>query len=774
MSAKSPPENRLPVLDLPEACCPSRRQLLQAMLASGICISLPVGSLLRPLMAYAAVPQGTPFKIDDYRVFRNACPRNCYDTCSLKTYVKDGVIQFVEGAPESTFTQGGLCVKGYTYPRKVYEPSRIKYPMIQEGRGSGNWKRISWEEAADRIARKILELKEKDGSLLGLALTKYSGNFGITHYGIEGFMSSLGYTSRLIGTPCWPAGIDAQNYDFGDMVCNDPEDMSKAKYIILWGANPAWCSQHSMKYVYEAQQNGARVLVIDPLLTQTAAKADEFWQVRTGEDGALALGMARHILDRKLVNQDFVRNHTHGFDAFADYLRKNVTVKWAAQRSGIPVADIRRVAEAFAKASPATVWIGYGMQRHTNGGANVRAIDALVAMTGNIGVPGGGARYAHLTTWGFNYHAMTQKPPVGSIGVRGQSGPKGEFDFAEATDSEYSDRTMNINKTAQEILDATDPPVRMLWSAAKNPFAQDFDRAKLLKAFEKLEMVVSVDLFFTETVKYSDIVLPTTTPFEEWSVNASYWHYWVGLNEQAIPPMHECKSDNEIHTLISKRLNELSPGSCTFPQTFDSKEWTEKEFNQGIYDMLGITHWSDLQKGPAKAKLENSAAWADRKFKTPSGKYEFQSALCAENGHAALPVYKEGRKPTAPYRLLTPHTHYAIHSQFLNIDWMLHLSPEPFVYIHPKLAKAKAVKEMDSVRLSNTLGTLTLRAKVTTNVPEDCVLIYEAWYPALDFNVQNLIDDESSDMGAFKTGAPGVAIHDQFVDLVKVSSGSRS
>ncbi|MDR0247093.1 MAG: molybdopterin-dependent oxidoreductase [Burkholderiales bacterium] len=774
MSVKPPLENHLPVFDLPEAYCPSRRRLLQAMLASGICVALPAGSLLRPLTAQAAVPQAVPFKINDYQIFRNACPRNCYDTCSLMTYVKDGVIQFVEGAPESAFTQGGLCVKGYTYPRQVYEPSRIKYPMVQEKRGSGNWKRISWNEAADRIAKKILEIKDKDGSLLGLALTKYSGNFGITHYGIEGFMSSLGYTSRLIGTPCWPAGIDAQNFDFGDMVCNDPEDLPKAKYVIAWGVNPAWCSVHSMKYLYEAQKNGARLLVIDPVLTQTAAKADEFWQVRTGEDGALALGMARHILDRKLVNQDFVRNHALGFDAFADYLRKNVTVDWAAKRCGIPAADIRRVAEAFAKAKPATIWIGYGMQRHTNGGANVRAIDALVAMTGNIGVPGGGARYAHLMTWGFNYHAMIQSPPTGSKGFRGKSGPKGEFDFAGATAAEYTDRTMNINKTAQEILDATDPPVRMLWSACKNPFAQDFDRAKLLKAFEKLEMVVSVDLFFTETVKYSDIVLPAITPFEEWTVNASYWHYWVGLNEQAIQPMHECKSDNEIHALISKRMNELRPGSCTFPQTADSKEWMEKEFNQGIYDLLGIKHWSDLQKGPAKAKLQNSASWADLKFKTPSGKYEFQSELCEKNGHAALPAYKEGRKPTAPYRLLTPHTKYAIHSQFLNIDWMLHLSSEPFVYLHPKLAKAKAIKDMDLVRLTNALGALTLKAKVTANVPEDSVLVYEAWYPASDFNVQNLVDDESADMGAFKTGAPGVAIHDQFVDIAKVSSGSLS
>lgn len=229
----------------------SRRGFLKGLLSAGVAgtIGAMPGGLLVPRKAEAA-----EFDPNAYQIFRNACPRNCYDTCSIKTYVKDGGVQFVEGAPESTYTKGALCVKGYTYPRRLYSPDRIKYPMIQDKRGSGNWRRISWEEAMDIISDKILDIKKRDGSLLGLGLTKYSGNFGITNYGVEGMMSSLGYTTRFVGTPCWPAGIDAQNYDLGDMWCNDPEDMVKAKYIIVWGANPAWCSMHSVKYLYEARK----------------------------------------------------------------------------------------------------------------------------------------------------------------------------------------------------------------------------------------------------------------------------------------------------------------------------------------------------------------------------------------------------------------------------------------------------------------------------------------------------------------------------------------
>lgn len=322
----------------------NRRSFLKGIVALGAVAALP-GGLLTSRCALAQPP--VPFNPKTYKIYRNACPRNCYDTCSLKTWVKDGVITFVEGAPESTFTHGTPCVKGLSYPRRVYSPDRIKYPMTQDVRGSGNWRRISWEEAMQRIAAKMLEIKKKDGSMLGLALTKYSGKFGVLNYAVEGMMSSLGYTTRFAGTPCWPAGIDAQNYDMGDMWCNDPEDMVKAKYIIIWGANPAWCSMHSMKYIYQAREKGAKVVVIDPLLSQTAAKADLYLRVRPGSDGALALGMARHLVDKGLVDQDFVNNDAHGYPEFEAYLRNHVTVEWAAEICGLSADVIRQLAEEF-------------------------------------------------------------------------------------------------------------------------------------------------------------------------------------------------------------------------------------------------------------------------------------------------------------------------------------------------------------------------------------------------------------------------------------------
>ncbi|WP_336240546.1 molybdopterin-dependent oxidoreductase [Citrobacter werkmanii] len=746
----------------------NRRSFLKGLIALGTVAALP-GGLLTSRCALAQPP--IPFNPKTYKIYRNACPRNCYDTCSLKTWVKDDVITFVEGAPESTFTHGAPCVKGLSYPRRVYSPDRIKYPMVQDVRGSGNWRRISWDEAMQRIATKMLEIKKKDGSMLGLAMTKYSGKFGVLNYAVEGMMSSLGYTTRFAGTPCWPAGIDAQNYDMGDMWCNDPEDFVKAKYIIIWGANPAWCSMHTMKYIYQAREKGAKVVVIDPLLTQTAAKADLYLRVRPGSDGALALGMARHLVDKGLVDQDFVNNYSHGYPEFEAYLCNSVTVEWAAEICGLSADVIRQLAEEFTAVNPATVWIGYGMQRHVNGGANVRAIDAFVAMTGNIGIEGGGARYGHLHTWGFNYNAMLQKPPVGSIGMPGAAGTTSEFGSAGAV-AQYSDRSLNINQTAKGILEANEPPVRMLWVACKNPFAQDFDRSKMEKAFEKLEMVVCADQFFNETVQHADIVLPVTTAFEEWNVDASYWHYWLSINQPAIKPMYEAKCDLEIAVLLSRTINKLEPGSCTFPQEFDHKRWLDQEFNDGMGKMFGISSWDDLLDGPKKAILPSSAAWYGRKFKTPSGKFEFKSELCEKNGHTALPEYKSEAKSTLPFHLFTPHVQFGIHSQFINLDWMQVFYPEPFVYMHPISAEKRGVAENDLVKVFNTVGEVELRAKVTANVPEDFLVMYEAWFPKRKYNVQNVVADTPADMGLMKTGAPGAAIHSQFADIILVSKGA--
>ncbi len=305
----------------------------------------------------------------------------------------------------------------------------------------------------------------------------------------------------------------------------------------------------------------------------------------------------------------------------------------------------------------------------------------------------------------------------------------------------------------------------MLWVSCKNPLSQDADRNKMVEAFKKMEMVVVADQFFNQTVELADIVLPVTTHLEEWTVNVGYWHYWISLNEQAVKPLHEARSDLQIAAALSAKMNALKPGSCTFPTEIDQKEWMAKEFNKGIHDLFGLQSWEDLRSGPRKAKAP--VAWADGKFGTPSGKYEFESSLCAKNGFKALPEYVKGREPHDKLRVLTPHTKFGLHSQFVNLDWMEDFNPEPFVYIHPRTARARNIADGDMVTVANKIGKVTLAARLTDNVPTDAILMYEAWFKGNAYNCQNLLDDTSADMGAYKAGAPGVATHDQFADVAK-------
>lgn len=724
----------------------SRRSFIKGTTAAGVALGVS-GSMYN--FMFSGLESADAAQEQGLKVYQNACPRNCYDTCSILSTVKNGVLTKVEGNPKNTFTRGKLCVKGNSYTRQVYSPDRIKYPMRQKGRGSGNWERISWDEAYTEIAENILKIKKEYGSTLPICLNKYSGNFDIMHYGIEGMMSSLGNTSRATGTPCWPAGIDSQTFDMGTIVNNDPEDLVNSKYLILWGVNPAWTSVHSMYFVQEAQRRGCKIVAIDPILTQTASKADLYLQVKASTDGALALGMARYIVDNELYDREWLEKNSKGYEEYLDYLRKNITVDWAADKTGLPKDVIETLAREYATTKPANMWIGYGVQRHTNGGQNVRAIDALAALTGNIGKSGGGAQYAQLETWGFNYHAMIQSKPANS----GGSG----------------DRSININNFAAEVLAAEEPPIKMLWIACRNPISQDPEASVSKKAFEAMDFVVTADMYLNPTVEMSDIVLPVTTLFESPGVNVSYWHYWLALNEQAINPMHESKNDIQIAMELSKKLNELEAKSCTFPTSGDLEDWVGKEFNSGIYEQFGISDWKELKNGPVKAK-KGLIAWEDGNFRTPSGKYELWSEEAAQFGHLPLPAYLEELKPTNeyPFRCISPHWKLNLHSQFQNLDWMEAINENPFIEIHPETAKKYGIKDNDSVKMYNDLGYIIVPAKITQTVAHDIVVVYEAWYKNKDFNVNYTVKAIPADMGKKATGMPGLAFHDNFVNIVKV------
>ena len=678
---------------------------------------------------------------EKYQVTKHVCPRNCYGTCTMTAYTKNGKLEKLEGDPTHEYSQGKICAKGYSYIDQVYHHDRIKYPLLQTNRGSGNWKQISWEHAMDIIASKMLELNERYGSNRSLCLNKHSGNMGILHNSPENLFDALGETTRATGSLCWSAGLDAQYYDFGNAETSEPSDMQNSKLIILWGVNPAWTAVHSLPYIYKAQDNGAKVVVIDPIYTASAKKADYYIQVKPGSDGALALAIAKILIDTQTYNHAFIIQHTYGWEDFHNYVH-TLNLEELSFDSGVHMDTIIHLANMMSHIHPMFIWLGFGLQRHINGGQNIRAIHALSALTGNIGIPGSGVNYAHQGTWNFNTTLSSSR--------------------------KHDNRFIDINQFSEGLQTLNDPPVKFLWLSCRNILNQDPQTNKLLHSLQDLELIVTVDHYLTSTAQQSDLVLPTTTFFEEEDVVAGYWHHFIGMNQKAIDPYYESKSDLEIAKLLSQTLNQKSPGFCSFPVEGNSSEFIEKEFNEELYELLDLSHWSELKNGAKRAKIPQTA-WEGHVFKTPSKKFEFYSAQAKKNGHAPLAQYHKGMTPTKPYPywLLTTHSQHGLNSQFSNFSSNRNIMQEPIIFLSPATAKVHGITAKSMINVFNDLDEIEIMADISNDLPEDILLFHQGWFSESKIIINKLVPGYATDMGEVSTGSKGIAFYDTFVNIKK-------
>lgn len=677
---------------------------------------------------------------NNYKVTRHVCPRNCYSSCAMLGYTTNGKLIKINGDKKHGYINGKLCPKGYNYLSHVYHPERLKFPMIQSKRGSGEWSRITWEEAIEVICKKILELFDRYNTNLSVALNKYSGNFGILHNSVEGFFNSLGQTTRALGSPCWSSGLDASIYDYGNYKNSNPEQLSHADTIILWGGNPVWTSIHSVPYLYEAKKKGAKIITIDPVYTATAKKSDVYVQIKPGTDGALALALSKYIYENNRHNQQFIADYTFGFDVFLNYI-KSIELDDLLQECGLKTDILDAIAENFIKGKNTIIWIGFGFQRNVNGGQNIRAINALMAMTGNIGKKGSGVMYAQMESWDFS-NRITKYYNHG---------------FSE----ENCVRSISLNKFAHALQEEKDPPIKMLWISCRNLLAQNPDQKLLEKLMIDLELIVTVDQFLTPTAQLSDIVLPATTNFEEWDVVPSYWHHWIGINEPAIEPYYESKSDLEISCMLAKRLNELRTGFSTFPFNKSVEDFIEEEFTEKIYEKLGIINWRELLDGPKLLDIPD-IAWENKQFETPSGKFEFYSERALKNGKSPIAHYSlsDNKKMQDQFLLLTNHGQFNLNSQFNNLNIVQKGKKEPIVYIHPISATEKGLKNYSRVSVYNEIGEIKLKCVFSYDVHPSILLVHG------DHNLVNrLTSFTPTDMGEVSSGFEGMAFNSIYVSI---------
>jgi anaerobic selenocysteine-containing dehydrogenase len=399
--------------------------------------------------------------------FITVCPRNCYSTCTFRVFTEDGRVKRILPYEGNLATPEGPCIKGLSYLEREYSSSRIIFPLQRQADGS--FARIGTEEALDIISGKLLAAREKHGPH-SVLFYKGSGNSGMSNDIAGNFWKLFGGATTTYGNLCWPAGLEAVRLTLGEVKHNVPWDLASASLIILWGKNSAETNVQEMIHIDRARRNGAKVVVIDPRRTPTADKADILLRPRPGTDAALALSIAKVIIERKMVNIEFIKKHVSGFDEFASSLE--ITPDIAQDITGIPSEEIARLAVMAAGAERLTVVAGYGLQRYTNGGQTIRSILSIPVITGMIGKPGCGFNFANLQSYIFD----DVKEPLSYY-----PDPEADKPFR---------RAISMARFGPDFFALKEPGIEVAWIERGNPVTQLPGSSEVIRALKSVPFKV--------------------------------------------------------------------------------------------------------------------------------------------------------------------------------------------------------------------------------------------------------------------------------------------
>lgn len=515
---------------------------------------------------------------------KTICPLDCPDSCGMIATVEDGKITNLQGDKTHPYTNGYICRKMRRYPERFYGKERVLYPQIRVGKkGNAEFKRISWDEALSHICSKLTEIKISFG---GEAILPYSyaGNMGaVNRFAGYPFFHRLG-TSRLDQTICSATAGSGWAYHCGNLNGTPPENSRDAELIVAWGINIKVTNIHFWQYVSAARKKGGRLLVIDPYRNQTVKSADSFYQVRPGGDGALALGVIKHLVENDLHIKNNIAGDLEGFAELESYLDL-LTWPEIVEDSGIGRADIIRLSEEISKSPRTFLRIGVGMSRHSRGAMAVRAITCLAALLGLF--EGGTGRGVLLTSSAFK-------------------GDAAKLTFPELASSQT--RTINMIQLGH-ALTALTPAVKGLIVYNSNPLSVNPDGMQVRKGLEREDLFTVVhEQVMTPTARYADILLPATTFLENEDVYTGYGHFYLGVAKSVVEPFAEARSNFDFFQGLAQEMGfDDAPfkQSCRerivnylstvqgIPQEFEREKLFKGEYCQSSKSCFArtTTHW---------------------------------------------------------------------------------------------------------------------------------------------------------------------------------------
>ena len=664
----------------------------------------------------------------------HGCTLDCADCCKFNVYVKNDDIIKIEGDKEHPYTKGFICKKGLAHLKRLNHSKRVYKPLIKI---NDKWKEIEFDEAINIMVKKLSYYKSKFGSKSVLYYEQYGNGTVLKSIG-EKFFNFYGGVSLSKGGPCWSAGIAAQKLDFGDSRSHSLEDMLNSKNIFVWGKNPANTTIHTMQMIKRAKKKGSKIIVIDPIETATAKLADKYIKIKANGDKALALAMGQIIIKNKLYDEKYIKLYVNGFEEYKSYIL-SLNIKDLSKECGVEIYTIEELVKLYCQ-KYSTILLGFGMQKYKNGGMTIRLIDALGAITGQIGFSGGGVNYANKV-----YPKILNTDPYDSEKFSNNRyyyiNEISEFIEKCNLGNTYYKNDIFINHEDDKGDYELNIPIKIAIITKSNLLNQLANINNLKRALSKVEFKVCFDMFITDTVKECDLFIPVTSQLEsEDLLFSSMMNPYLVYNEKILEPQEKLMDEYYFFMEVAKRLKMSNYPIVT------KKEYLEKV----IYPLKNIN--SDISLEYLKNNyftLHKDVAWSDKNFVNESGKFEIIN--CEEIKKFEANKYKDISK----LRLLTNHGRDSLSSQhFMDDDGIA------IAYINEKEAKRSNINNNEIIYLKSENGQIKVKINIDKSIGDNIIMMFVGWWERHG-NPNFLTNSGISDIGG------QITYNETFVEIIK-------
>lgn len=663
----------------------------------------------------------------------------CYDLCSFRVHLDGEQIVHIAGNPDHAVTKGFVCSRAKGLLERHYSPDRIVSPMRRQG---SQWQRIPWDAALDEISRRFTGAIEQHGPASLLHIDG-AGSVGVLKGLGRRFFNTLGGVTRLGGLAARDVGRAAMQADFGAAASPAWSDLTRAKTIFLWGRNPAATNLHLIPYLQEAREKGATIIAVNPVRLPLEGLIDEQAAIRPGADVLLALAMAYVILEERCWQGDFVSAHVNGFASYAEAVA-HFSPEQTAEEIGVDAATIRRLANLYAKGRPAAIVLGAGLLRYRDGYLAVRAIDALAAITGQLGIAGGGI---HLASEGH------------------------EIGRAITSEDEGAALTIAANELAEAILrrkaapTTAEPAIEVAVIHGANPISQAPNMQRSIEAFQAIPFKVAIDFYLTDTSRLADILLPAATSFEESDLFLSPYNDYIHYQPAIAPPRGQVWPEYRIWAELARRMGVDGGDEGAF-WAAGPEVWLE-----GLLAPYGVSLSDWAGGGPRPNPGLQVIPFREGRFATPSAKVElagegkFKPLL---ERRKVIPVHP-GLEPQGDdrFRLIFAHRPGRHNSQL----WEMEGDDAGLadLALHPDDLRGLNLRPGDDVIVETAWGSLPLSVRADEGMPSRCALL-SGGKPLLDGGGVNLLTGAAIvNRAAGDTDSQVIAINETFCRLRKIA-----